>query len=180
VLTPPSSRGRSSNVARRILVVDDNPAIHRDFRALLCPEAADAGLEEAEASLFGDVKRPAAPAASFQVDTALQGRDAIELVRRAVVQYRRYALAFVDMRMPPGWDGIETISKIWVEDGEIEVVICSAYSDYSWHDVVRRLGKPDRLRLLIKPFESKDVLDLAWSLTTKWLRRITAQELGKK
>jgi len=84
-----------------------------------------------------------------------------------------YALAFVDMRMPPGWDGIETAVHIWEEDPAIQIVICSAYSDYSWNEVVRRVNRPG-LRLLHKPFDAKDVLDLAWTMTTKWLNRMTS------
>jgi FixJ family two-component response regulator len=72
--------------------------------------------------------------------------------------------------MPPGWDGVETAARIWEVDAEISIVICSAYSDYSWHEVVRRLNRP-ALRLLQKPFETSEVLELAWSLTSKRLRR---------
>ena len=92
---------------------------------------------------------------------------------RAKRSGRPYALAFVDMRMPPGWDGIETAANMWKEDPDLEIVICSAYSDYSWNDAIRRLRRPD-LRLLMKPFQSKDVLDLAWSLTGRWMRRKAA------
>jgi DNA-binding NtrC family response regulator len=102
------------------------------------------------------------------VDFASQGREGFEAVRRMLKVKTPYALAFVDMRMPPGWDGIETSARIWEADPAIQIVICSAYSDYSWHEVVRRLNRPG-LRLLQKPFDTKDVLDLAWSLTTKWL-----------
>jgi YesN/AraC family two-component response regulator len=77
--------------------------------------------------------------------------------------------------MPPGWDGVETIVRMLEKDPDLEVVICSAYSDYSWHEVIRRVNRPG-LRLLKKPFESKDVLDLAWSLTTRWLRRRAGQK----
>ena len=80
-----------------------------------------------------------------------------------------YALAFIDMRMPPGWDGVETARRIWDADPMIQIVICSACSDYSWHDVTRRLNRPE-LRLLQKPFESREALDLAYSLTAKWLK----------
>src|ERR1051326_1170424 len=72
------------------------------------------------------------------------------------------------MRMPPGWDGIETIEKIWKKDPSLEIVICTAYSDHSWADVLRRLGRTDRLLILKKPFDTVEVSQLACSLTEKW------------
>ncbi|WP_437668685.1 response regulator transcription factor [Sorangium sp. So ce131] len=154
---------------RRVLVIDDTPSIHRDIQKLLCPDfGASAALDELDAAIFG--AQESRPRSTFQVDGACQGQEGLEKVRRMQRSGRPYALMFVDMRMPPGWDGVETIERIWAEYPDIEAVICSAYSDYSWHDVIRRLKRPE-LRLLSKPFESKDVLELAWSLTARWLRR---------
>jgi CheY-like chemotaxis protein len=166
----------AGGVPRRILVVDDNPSIHADFRKLLCPEPQNAKLDAMESSLFGTVARSVKD--SFVVDVALQGREAVALVQRSVRINKRYALAFVDMRMPPGWDGVETISHMWGADPDIEVVVCSAYCDYSWNDIMRRLNRPDRVRLLIKPFSSKDALEHAWSLTGGWLRRQGLERTG--
>jgi diguanylate cyclase (GGDEF)-like protein len=77
-------------------------------------------------------------------------------------------MAFVDMRMPPGWDGLETIEHLWAVDPHIQVVICSAHADYDWMDVVQRLGHSDQLLVLRKPFEPIEVLQCANSLTSKW------------
>jgi len=74
----------------------------------------------------------------------MQGRDGVELARRAIVEGRPYSVAFVDMRMPPGWDGLETIENLWKVDPEIQVVVCSAYSDYDWMELLARLGAPTR------------------------------------
>jgi CheY-like chemotaxis protein len=156
---------------RRILVIDDNPAIHDDFRKLLCPGRANAKLDEMESALFGATVRQSSARNQFIVDAALQGKEGFEHVQRSMKLGPRYAVAFVDMRMPPGWDGVETIANAWSVDPEIEMVICSAYCDYSWSDIIRRLARPDRVRLLSKPFSSKDALDHAWNLTSGWLRR---------
>jgi CheY-like chemotaxis protein len=154
---------------RRILVVDDNAAIHETFRKILCPQRPNQSrLQELEASLFGTSDRTSSPSASFVVDAVSQGRDGYEAVRRMRRAGTPYSLAFVDMRMPPGWDGVETASQMWAVDPAIQIVICSAYSDYSWNDVIKRLNRPD-LRLLRKPFETKDVLEFAYSLTSKYL-----------
>ncbi len=163
--------------ARRIIVIDDNPAIVNDFRKLLCPDPpggapASRHLDELDAAIFGG-PRSEPPRDGFVVDGASQGQEGYEQIRRMRYAGRPYALAFVDMRMPPGWDGIETLERVWADSPDVEAVICSAYSDYSWHEVIRRLNRP-ALRLLSKPFESKDVLDLAWTLTNRWLRKQAA------
>src|ERR1043166_8258793 len=109
----------------RILIIDDNQAIHADFRKILAPAEATAEIDSAEALLFGGSR--AAAAAAFEVDSALQGQEGLEMVRAAVGQNKPYAVAFVDMRMPPGWDGLQTIEALWQADSDIQVVICSAY-----------------------------------------------------
>ena len=78
-------------------------------------------------------------------------------------------MAFVDVRMPPGWDGVETITRIWKLYPDLQVVICTAYSDYSWEEMIRQLGKSDSLVILKKPFDNIEVLQLAHALTEKWL-----------
>jgi two-component system, cell cycle sensor histidine kinase and response regulator CckA len=157
-----------STAAQRILVVDDNAAIHADFRKILCAETLSrASLEEAESRLFGD-DASSGEEANFAVDSALQGKEGFEMVKQALAEGRPYALAFVDVRMPPGWDGIETISHIWKVYPELQVVICTAYSDYSWDQIVRQLGRSDSLVILKKPFDNVEVLQLAHALTKKW------------
>jgi two-component system sensor histidine kinase/response regulator len=152
---------------RRILVVDDNEAIHKDFRKIFgTGSQTGAALEAAEALLFGE--ESSSNGAGFEVDSAFQGQEGLEMVRKAVAEGRPYPLAFVDVRMPPGWDGIETVSRIWQEYPDLQVVICTAYSDYSWDDMLKTLGRTDRLVILKKPFEVIEVLQLAESLTEKW------------
>ncbi len=151
----------------RILIIDDTPAIHDDFRKILSKVETPA-LDEARAALFGS---PTAPSeqVNFVLDSAYQGQEGLAQVERALTDGRPYALAFVDIRMPPGWDGIETISRLWAADPDLQVVICTAYSDYSWDQVIERLGRTDSLLILKKPFDGVEVLQLAHALTRKWL-----------
>ncbi|HEU5396105.1 MAG TPA: response regulator, partial [Verrucomicrobiae bacterium] len=153
---------------RRILVIDDNKAIHDDFTKILGPKrAASNHLTTVEASLFGD--RPAAMELPlFEIDSAFQGRQGLEMIERSLQEGRPYAMAFVDVRMPPGWDGVETTAQIWQKYPDLQVVICTAYSDYSWEEMLNRLGYSDRLVILKKPFDSIEVLQLAISMTEKW------------
>jgi signal transduction histidine kinase len=159
---------QDSNTNYRILVIDDNRAIHEDFRKILCPPSADTtALGETEAKLFDEPIR-ARQSAVFDIDSAYQGQEGLEQVRQSLQSGRPYAMAIVDVRMPPGWDGIETTQKLWEVDSDLQVVICSAYSDYSWDDIIARLGNSDRLLFLKKPFDTVEILQLANALTEKW------------
>ena len=153
---------------RRILVIDDNRSIHEDFRKILGSRPPSA-LSAAAAELFGDDgcgSSPPMPA--FELDAAYQGQEGLERVRASLAQGCPYAMAFVDVRMPPGWDGIETIERIWEIDHDLQTVICTAYSDYPWEGMVRRLRHSDRLLILKKPFDNIEALQLATALTEKW------------
>ena len=152
---------------RRILVVDDNEAIHKDFRKILGGSRDNADLAEAEALIFG-VAPASRPRIEYELDFASQGQEGVDLVRKAAEAKRPYAVAFVDMRMPPGIDGVETVERIWEADPQMQVVICSAYSDYSSDDLVERLGRSDQLLFLRKPFDNAEVCLLANGLTSKW------------
>jgi signal transduction histidine kinase/HPt (histidine-containing phosphotransfer) domain-containing protein len=157
-----------TGVNQRLLVIDDNPSIHQDFRKILgASQERTAALAEAEAVLFGEaalhVVRPV-----FEVDSAFQGQEGLAMVQRAREEGRPYAMAFVDVRMPPGWDGVETTARIWEVDPEVQIVICTAYSDYSWAEMLDKLGRSDRMVILKKPFDNIEVLQMANALTEKW------------
>ena len=153
---------------RRVLVIDDNESIHNDFRSILgSGNSSPTSLSDAKAALFGEVATLTISIA-FEVDSASQGQEGLEKIRQALKDNRPYAMAFVDMRMPPGWDGIETIKNIWKEYPELEVVICTAYSDYEWSDIVEKLEHNDQLLILKKPFDNVEVYQLASALTEKW------------
>jgi diguanylate cyclase (GGDEF)-like protein/PAS domain S-box-containing protein len=151
---------------RRILLVDDLPSIHEDFRKILAPPSATPELDADEAILFGQAAN--AVAVCFEMDSAYQGVEALEKVSAARLAGRPYAMAFIDMRMPPGWNGVETIERLWLEDPRLQIVLCTAYSDYSWSEVLARLQVRDRLLILKKPFDAIEVYQFANALTTKW------------
>ena len=149
-------------------MVDDNPGIHDDFRKVLgggrMPQAE---LIAAEAALFGAEIAPEI-SGHFEIDSAFQGQEAVLKVEQSVAANNPYAMAFVDVRMPPGWDGVETISRMWKLCPELQVVICTAYSDYSWEEMIRKLGSSDNLVILKKPFDNVEVLQLACAFCHKW------------
>jgi CheY-like chemotaxis protein len=153
----------------RILVVDDNQAIHDDVRKILDPGGEYGGqLAEMEAELFGE---PATGPSfgHFQIDSAFQGEEGLARVKQALAEGRPYAVAFVDVRMPPGWNGIETIRHIWREDPEIQVVICTAFADHSWPEIVAKLAPADGLLILRKPFDGIEIRQMVHALSAKWM-----------
>jgi two-component system cell cycle sensor histidine kinase/response regulator CckA len=169
------SNGKPISTQPRLLVIDDNAAIHEDFKKILGGRsAAGSRLGEVEKALFGGAPE-AVQRVSFRIDSAFQGQEALKLVQQAVQENDPYALAFVDVRMPPGWDGIQTLEQIWNASPELQAVICTAYSDYSWDDLMRRFGQKDNLLILKKPFETVEVLQIAHAMTKKWELSIQAK-----
>ena len=156
---------------KRILLVDDNPSIHDDFKRVLWRDNSKArDLDADAAALFGydEEEDDNSDEVPFELDSALQGEEALDKVKAACEAGNPYAVAFVDMRMPPGWDGLKTIEEIWKVDSNIQIVICTAYSDRSWKEIQRSLTERDRWLVVKKPFDQIEVVQLAHALTSKW------------
>lgn len=154
---------------RRLLVIDDNTAIHSDFNKILGrPSETESRLAALESTFFGAAER-----AWFEIDCAWQGLEGLAMVEEAVRRGQPYSLAFVDVRMPPGLDGIETTRRLWQADPHLQVVLCTAYSDYSWDEMQEQLGGSDRLLILKKPFDAVEVQQMANALVEKW--RLSAE-----
>jgi diguanylate cyclase (GGDEF)-like protein len=160
----------SGTRTRRILVVDDTPEIHGDFRRILHVDHSLDALAERAAAVFGEtIVEPTNPCRiEYRIDSAYQGQEAREMVAKAQAQGDPYCLMFVDMRMPPGWDGLTTVAKIWEVAPDIQAVICTAYTDHTWDEMTRTLGASDRLIFLHKPFGHLEIQQAALTLSTKW------------
>ena len=156
---------------RKILLIDDNESILEDYQKILTVSTSS-NLTSFKADLFDDFasdqKLDKEEPLLFELDTATQGQNAVELVIQAIRQENPYAMAFVDIRMPPGIDGIETVQQIWKQDPEMQVVITTAYSDYSWGKIKKLLAPADNLIILKKPFDHIEVRQIAYMLTEKW------------
>ncbi len=151
----------ASSSLHRILIVDDNEAIHRDFQKVLGGSSPDQVLASLEQELFGR-QAAASPHKQYVLSFATSGQGALSQVQHASKVGKPFSLAFVDMRMP-GWDGLETTIQLLRAQPTLEVAICSAYMDYSWHDVLQRVKRPG-LRLLRKPWTGGEVLALVHEL----------------
>ena len=160
----------------RTLIIDDNPAIHEDMRKILIPAEVDDVVGDLEADLFGETR--AKPLPQYRLDSAFQGKEGLALVQQSLREGDPYAVAFIDVRMPPGWDGIETVERIWREYPELQVVLCTAYSDHSWAEISDRLGSTDNLLILKKPFDPIELHQMANALSRKWsLQRLDREKL---
>lgn len=158
---------------KRILIVDDNKSIHEDIKKILAINIVNTEIDKFEELLFDEKKETNHRSKEFVIDDAYQGEEAISLVKGAENEQFPYSLIFMDVRMPPGIDGIETIHQIWASYPNIEMVICTAYSDYSWDEIMEKFGFTDQLLFLKKPFDAVSLKQITYSLTTKW-------EIGRK
>lgn len=162
--------GAREDAGPRILVVDDNSDILQLFDRILCGNGASSSgaLDQLEASIWGEQPPAVAARPRFRVDLVSGGEDGCSRALEARRSGCRYAVAFVDMRMPGGWDGLRTIDALWHADPNVQVVICTAYSDHSWGEIAAKLGRSDRLLILRKPFETIEVFQIACALSEKW------------
>ncbi len=157
-----------SAVTPRILIIDDALTIHEDFRKIL--EAApqeSPEMAQLEAAFLGLSPRTALRT-GFKIDSAFKGQDGLARVQQALNEGCPYAVAFVDVRMPSGWDGIQTTTRLRKADPDLQIVICTAYSDYSWDQIAGQVGSGDGVLILKKPFDTHEVLQLTEALNQKW------------
>ncbi|TPG54417.1 putative bifunctional diguanylate cyclase/phosphodiesterase [Sphingomonas glacialis] len=155
----------------RILIVDDEPAMHDSYRRSFAPAAGDTGaLEAMAAELFGDDSADATPddAIDFALTHAMQGLDGVAAVEAALASDEPYAVAFIDVRMPPGIDGKETATRIRKLDPNINLVIVTGYSDFSPIEIAKAAGPADKIFYIAKPFEVAEVTQMATALAHRW------------
>jgi signal transduction histidine kinase len=157
----------SAKFERRILVIDDDPTVREAYRKVLCGvRAGDGELADTRSALFDDV--PTAPALrTFHVAFADNGKAAIDTLSADLACGASFAMAFLDMRMPPGPDGLATAKELWRLDPDLQIVLCTAYSDCSWDSVLAALGHTDRLLILKKPFDPVEAQQMAEALCAK-------------
>ena len=141
-----------STVTKRILLIDDMPDIRESLRRTLCPPVtAQARLQ---ALMNGTPINSAKP---YDIFEASQGEDGVALARQAFDEGMPFDIAIVDMRMPPGIDGLETIRRIREFDNTMRVVVCSGFSDYSVDELTEINGGAAPI-IVPKPFEEDDIL----------------------
>ncbi|MDP8208123.1 MAG: hybrid sensor histidine kinase/response regulator [Candidatus Electryonea clarkiae] len=160
---------------RRILLVDDQEQIHEDYRKILAlEELASAEFDDLAADFFGEnvdgnkIAESKVSLPEYNLASAFQGQEAFKKIEQSIEESKPFALSFMDVRMPPGWDGIETIKRILEIDQDIQFVIATAYADYVWEDIFDIFGANDNIVFLRKPFDATEVQQLASTLSEKW------------
>jgi CheY-like chemotaxis protein len=161
----------------RILIVDDQSEIHNSFKELLSSNTrSQSSIAQLAADIF-DETSTAVSLPSYRIDSAFSGEEAFAMVVDAFEIDDPYSLIFMDMRMPPGWDGLETTQKIWEKIPDVEIVICSAYSEFKWGEIQESVGITDHLLFVKKPFDVVEMQQMTYALTEKWRM---ARELDKR
>lgn len=153
----------------KILIVDDHDDIHEDFKLIFSSvyhlkneldELLEDILDEPERQSLSENYK-------FEIDSAHQGKEALQLVENAIQNGTPYSVIFMDVRMPPGWNGVETIRQIWKNYPETNIVLSTAYSDFSWEEIIQTLGYSHHLLILKKPYDRLEVIQQTLSLIIK-------------
>jgi CheY-like chemotaxis protein len=152
----------------KILIVDDNAEIHNDFRKVLAPATPAPQLGDLESTLFGEAPQATV---SYTLDSAYQGADALKMVKAALEKSEPYGLVFVDVRMPPGMDGVETIQAIRKLNPNVDCIICTAYSDYTPESARQKIGITEGLLFISKPFDPDIIRQLAKKMRDAHIRK---------
>ncbi len=174
-MRPPSN---SCPENRRILLIDDNPEIHRDIIRVLQRRSEDPlpVVDPRQAEQFGILTKPLAELIRpYEISSAYQGEEGLALAREALEAGHPFVAAFVDCRMPPGWDGVQTIRRLWELCPQIQITICTAYADYTWEQIMEILGGHDNLTILKKPFDVIELQQIAEAMVRRWSRNNLAE-----
>ena len=158
----------------RVLIVDDQEEIHNDFEEMLASGSTKRATDELAAAFVAQSDKPVLP--QFELSHATSGEEACTMVKAAQESNHPFALAYIDVRMPPGTDGIETVRQIRQFEQDIEIVIMTAYSDKTLPEIVNDMELLHKLLYIRKPFSREEIQQITLSLTGKWN---IEQELAK-
>lgn len=155
---------------RRILAADDETKILDELRKVLAPEnATGRELKALQSRLFAAAENGACPQTVYDLYCCRQGDEAVDAVRQAVADEMPFAAAFLDVRMPPGPDGVWTAEQIRKLDPNIQIVMMTGYSDFDISEIAQRVPPEDKLLYIQKPLHAQEIRQFARALAAKWL-----------
>ena len=140
----------SNHIHFRILAVDDDPIILDLYRRILSPE------------------NPSPTMPVFDVTCCTQGYEAVDMVARSLEENNPFAVAFLDLNMPPGPDGQWTAGEIHTLDPGINIIMVTGYRSTNTGIEQTRSNFSDKSLYLQKPFYSKEIIQFSTALSTKW------------
>ena len=153
----------------RVLIVDDQEEIHSDFQEILSKTDSQIASDDlADAFLSADAENSTDYLPSFELWHASSGEEAYRVVKAAKEAGEPFAVAFIDIRMPPGMDGIETIRRIREFERNLEIVIMTAYTDKPLHEIVTNMELLHKLLYIRKPVAREEIQQITLSLVEKW------------
>jgi diguanylate cyclase (GGDEF)-like protein len=157
-------------VLPRILIVDDEAAMHDSYRRSFASQRSHEGdaLGAMAADLWDDAPEASDEEAHYDLLHVTQGLDAVAEVERAQAAGTPFAVAFIDIRMPPGIDGRETARRIRALDPDINIVIVTGFSDFSPLEISKVAGPADKIFYIAKPFEVAEIQQTAAALVARW------------
>ena len=152
--------------SNRVLIADDQQGIHRDFEEMLNPDLIKLSSDQLAMAFGLDAEESFLP--EFELLHADTGEEAYRKVKEAIETDNPIAVAFIDVRMPPGWDGVKTTHKIREIDRDIEIVIMTAYTSKPLSEIVNNTELLHKLLYVRKPFAREEIQQMAISLVEKW------------
>jgi diguanylate cyclase (GGDEF)-like protein len=166
-----------SRLPIRVLVADDEAVVRDSYREILRePDVSQdlAAFRNLRSRLFTKqsaeepAERTHRPVPSFEPSFVDSAEAAVAAVREALAADRPFAVVFLDMRMPPGPDGVWAAARIREMDPAIEIVVCTAYSDADPGQIGSIVPPEEKLSYLQKPFHPHEIRQMTISLGSKW------------
>ena len=156
---------RTDHDNNRVLIVDDQKDIHDDFEEMLKPRR-DSSADLLAAAFLAEEQRNFLP--EFELLHAIGGEEAYAAVAEGRRLRQPIAVAYIDIRMPPGIDGVEAVRQIRKIDREVEIVMMTAYTDKPLPEIVQDMELLHKLLYIRKPFAREEVQQMTLALVEKW------------
>ncbi len=157
----------------RVLIADDEPAVLDAYKRIFngsgnAAKSPDKSMSDLRAKLFGNAgSKPKQTHMDFIVEYTQGAEEALEAVRTARETRRPFSMAFLDMRMPPGPDGVWAAREIRAIDPNLDIVMATAYSDVDPREISDQVPPVDKIFYVQKPFHPYEVRQLALALGRK-------------
>lgn len=152
----------------RVLIADDQDEIHQDFEEMLNPGLTKLSTDQLARAFGSDVNIEENFLPKLELIHASSGEEAFNIVKESKKTDNPIAVIFLDVRMPPGWDGVKTTYKIREIDKNIEIVIMTAYSTEPLSGIIKNIELLYKLLYVRKPFAREEIQQMTISLVEKW------------
>ena len=156
----------------RLLIIDDEPEIRQSYRMILKPETPNTIFSSRTPRTTQD--RAKTGYEKLELIDATNGDEALTLLKKELSEGRKFAGAFVDVRMPGKLNGIQFVQEAWKQDPNLQIVVVTAYPEHSVDEIHRFFDSPyqDQWDYLNKPFTSGEIIQKTRQMISSYNRRI--------